>query len=407
MTNGTFTTLLSPGALAFDELASLDDVMSGARIVGVGEGAHFVAEFSLARESLVRYLVSQHGFNMIGLECGALQGARIEAWLDSPQGSQELEEVTDPLTFALYGSLLIGLKSWLAKSGLTLRLVGVDLPNTLNPLEDLSDLSEALGRVDPPLEPEVVALMALLAPIDGQSALSSSLRWGELSPVLRDEAISRVQRLRHRLAALEPVLCRPAENAAFHRAVGRIASVEHTLETLRVMERLFAGASLEGDTSVRDAFMAGVVESMVGADPALKLVVLAHDNHIQKTPVSFVGELTAVPMGLHLARRADYRAIAMTHLGTTVPEMDFPAPDSPVGFSVVTAQADALGDEHVERLMLDTCGVRGDVGWLRPGPDTRSTRVRSQSASVVTTLRDAFDFVVCLPGASKDPRVTF
>ncbi len=44
--------------------------VEGARIVGLGEGAHFVAEFSLARASLIRYLVERHDFNAIGLELG-------------------------------------------------------------------------------------------------------------------------------------------------------------------------------------------------------------------------------------------------------------------------------------------------------------------------------------------------
>lgn len=412
MDHGTFRTLLTPEALDLDELAPLDDVVRGARssptaqVVGVGEGAHFVAEFSRARESLVRYLVERHGFNAIGLECGALQGARLDAWLASPPGTRALEEVAGPLTCALYGSLLLRLQAWRAETGRALRLVGVDLPNTLDPREDLADLAEALGRVDPSMVPEVEALSALLASVDGQSALTSSQKWGEVDPGRRDEALSRALRLRHRLLALAPVLGEGAEGEAFRRASERVASVEYTLETLRVMDRLFSGASLEGDTSVRDAYMARAVTSLVDAAPEVKLILLAHDNHLQKTPVSFAGELTAVPMGLHLARRADYRAIALTHLGDTVPEMDFPAPASPVGFAAVTVPADAPGDGHVERQLLDACGP-GRVSWLRTGADTPATRLRSQSASVVTQVRDAFDFVVCTPGAGKDPRVTF
>ncbi len=107
-------------------------LVEGARIVGLGEGAHFVAEFSLARASLIRYLVERHDFNAIGLECGAIQASRLSEYLNSTAGAHELERFSDPLTFSLYGSVLIWIKSYLRESGRKLQLVGIDLPNTLN-----------------------------------------------------------------------------------------------------------------------------------------------------------------------------------------------------------------------------------------------------------------------------------
>ncbi len=95
-------------------------------------GAHFVAEFSLARASLIRYLVERHDFNAIGLECGAIQASRLSEYLNSTAGAHELERFSDPLTFSLYGSVLIWIKSYLRESGRKLQLVGIDLPNTLN-----------------------------------------------------------------------------------------------------------------------------------------------------------------------------------------------------------------------------------------------------------------------------------
>jgi erythromycin esterase len=41
---------------------------------------------------------------------------------------------------------------------------------------------------------------------------------------------------------------------------------------------------------------------MLAREPAdTRVVVVAHNNHIQKKPVSFDGELTAIPMGCYLA----------------------------------------------------------------------------------------------------------
>lgn len=224
-------TLLQPWELDFGELESLDFLARGSGMIGIGEGAHFTSEFSMARASLIRYFVEKHGFNSIGLECGAIQGEGLSVWLSTADDAHDLKSVLNPLTFALYGS------------------------------------------------------------------------------------------------------------------------------------------------------------------------VLAHNNHIQKTPLSFSGELTAVPMGQHLAHREDYRAIGLTHLGLSVPEMQYPSPRSPLGFSVEPVSADVIQKDSVEKLFLDAGAVTAPCVLLADEV-IGAKRMRSQSASVQTNINEAFDAIVCVPGAT-------
>lgn len=227
---------------------------------------------------------------------------------------------------------------------------------------------------------------------------------GEMYPVQQEKAISGLIRLKLRLASLAPVLTKDANSDLFRKASDRIESIEYTLETLRINKILFDGTSLEGDSSVRDSYMARVVDGMVRMNPDMKIILLAHNNHIQKTPISFSGEFTAVPMGQHLAERKDYRAIAFTHLGITVPEMHFPSPESPLGFSVVTTPADGICQDSAEKYIIDTCGTEDSCLGLTDGA-MEAKRIRSQSASVETNLCEAFDVVVCTPCANKDSLV--
>lgn len=406
MDRRTMKTLLRPEELDVDELGILDSVVHSSKIVGVGEGAHFVSEFSLARNSIIRYLVEKHDFSALGLECGAIQASRLSGWLHSTAPSHELERFSDVLTFSLYGSVLIWLKSYLEKSGRKLHLVGIDLPNTLNPKEDLEQLSEAIQIIDPLMKSQVDTLTQLLASIDGQSAYASSIEWGNLNPARQDKALSGMIQLKHRLTSLAPILKRHGDGSVFQTASDRILSIEYTLETLRIMKALFDGNSIDGDTSVRDSYMAGAVDGMVRMNPDMKMIVLAHNNHIQKAPVSFSGELTAIPMGQHLADREDYRAIALTHLGPTVPEMDFPAHDSPVGFSVVTMPADVIRKDSIEQYIINTCGTEDSCMVLMNGTK-EATRMRSQSASIEANVSEAFDAIVCTTSANKDSLVCF
>jgi erythromycin esterase len=73
----TIKTLLQPCNIDFNELEDLSSMAEYSRVIGIGEGAHFVSEFSLARMSLIRYFLEVHQYNAIGLECGAVQGNRI------------------------------------------------------------------------------------------------------------------------------------------------------------------------------------------------------------------------------------------------------------------------------------------------------------------------------------------
>jgi erythromycin esterase len=402
----TIKTLLQPQELDVDELGTLAPVVHGSKIIGVGEGAHFVSEFSLARNSIIRYLVERHDFNTLGLECGAIQASRLSGWLHSTAPFHELEQFSDVLTFSMYGSVLIWLKSYLEESGKKLQLVGIDLPNTLNPKEDLEQLAEAIQIIDPLMKSQAGALTQVLASIDGQSAYVSSAKWGALDPVQQDKALSVIIRLKHRLDSLAPILKKHSDGNLFRKASDRIFSIEYTLETLRIMKTFFDGDSIESDTSVRDSYMAAVVDRIMRTNPDVKMIVLAHNNHIQKTPVSFSGELTAVPMGQHLADRKDYRAIALTHLGPTVPEMDFPAHDSPVGFSVVTIPADVIREDSIEQYIINICGTE-DSCLVLTNATTEAKRMRSQSASIEANVSEAFDAIVCTPSANKDSLVCF
>lgn len=394
-------TLLHPETVDFAEIEALASLVDDSRIIGVGEGAHFVSEFSLVRASLIRYLVEIHNFNSIGLECGAIQASRLSKWLNSEAQAGELEQFSDLLTYSIYGSLLTWLKSYIKDSGKQIKLIGIDLPNTLNPKEDLEQLSRTIQIIDPPMKPQVDRLSQILAPIDGQSAYASSVKWGELEPAMQDRAISEIMRLKHRLTSISPLLKENYDQNLFVKATDQVLSIEYTLETLRIMKSLFEGCSVEGDSSVRDFYMASVVERIVRENPDAKMIVLAHNNHIQKIPVSFAGEFTAVPMGQHLSDRKDYIAIALTHTGDTVPEMNFPAPSSPLGFSVENVPAEIIQEDSIEKLIISNC-KNGDSCLTLTDYAMEAKRIRSQSASTVGSVKQAFDAIICTPTATKD-----
>lgn len=400
-------TLLRPHEIDLNDLGLLDSVFSGSRIVGVGEGAHFVSEFSLVRASLIRYLVERHFFNTIALECGAIQAARLTEWINSPDQECDFQRFAGPLTGGLYGTLLNWLKYYIKSSGHQLRLVGIDLPNTLSPKEDLVQLQETIQQVDPFAVARVDELVRLLDPIEGQSAVMSASTWGGLTSGERDKATAIICGLRLRLESLAPVIRERCSRSQLQKVSELLLAVEYTLEALRGIKALFDGESIEGETSVRDRYMANSVEKLMNASPDMKMIILAHNNHIQRTHVSFSGELTAVPMGQHLSDMEYYRAIALTHIGPTVPEMHFPSAASPVGFSVESAPAADLRADSIEQHIGIIEGAKkSSLAVLLPS-NTVPKSIRSQSALMEIDVNRAFDAVLCTPQATKDDQVCF
>lgn len=56
--------LLDPEA-PLDDLEPLRELIGPARVVGIGETAHFVREYGLLRHRLVRFLVERTGFDVV------------------------------------------------------------------------------------------------------------------------------------------------------------------------------------------------------------------------------------------------------------------------------------------------------------------------------------------------------
>ncbi len=68
----TLTTLDPTGPL--DDLARLDEAISDAQVVAIGESAHYNHESYQLRHRLPHYLVERHGFSAYAMESGSPKG---------------------------------------------------------------------------------------------------------------------------------------------------------------------------------------------------------------------------------------------------------------------------------------------------------------------------------------------
>ncbi|MEV0237057.1 erythromycin esterase family protein [Nonomuraea sp. NPDC050786] len=400
---------LDPDAPALDDLEPLRGVIEDARVVGIGEGAHFVHEFTLARARLLRFLVERCAFTHVALELGSAQAADVNPWLAGEGDESDLHRLSGPLTLGIFGELLRWLRRYNASRPRPVQIVGIDLPNTLTLLPDLDPVADYLRLVDPDIADLVAGVLSAAGEITGGSAAVSGPRWGSLDPAFQDSLTAGLARLSTRLSALEPIYVSRSDQHRYDAARRHLDAACHTDYMLRAMNDLFSGRGATGDTSARDHYMAASVQwHLARADAGARMVLVAHNSHIQKTPVTFDGYLAGLPMGHYLARDLgrQYRAVALTHTAGQVPEMSVTAGDSPVGFTVAPVTLDAPPPGSVERALADA-GLGGAVTLTDLRSSTSLDRIRSQSAYVDTPLHEAFDAVMSAPTATTDPTVNF
>ncbi len=401
---------LDPAA-PLDDLEPLRDIIGDARVVAVGEHSHFIDEFMLMRRRILRFLVERCGFTVLAFEYGFSEGFPLDAWALG-------EGADDDLAAHLAAAIPVGLAEplhWIRRHNRTaaqpVRFAGIDIPAAGGSLlPALSPIADYLRQIDPETLPAVQAAIRIAESFAGGSGAVAAPAWARLATAEQDALSAILMRLLIRFRAVEPLYVSRGDRDSYDLALRRLEAACHADYTFRAMAGLFAGTGLTADASARDAYMAGsVLWHLERHEPGTRIVLAAHNAHIQKTSISFNGHLTAFPMGQHLhsALGDEYFALGLTSTSGHTAEMrrdektpfgftiDDTTLEPPEPGSVEAAFADAglgLGIADLRRARRETADATGHTS----GPD----RVRMQSTYVRTPVLDAFDGILNTPAST-------
>lgn len=400
-----------------DDLEPLRQIIGDARVVAVGEGAHFVQEFSQVRERILRFLAERCGFTVFAFEYSFAAADNLDAWLHG-EDDRPLAQVAPAAAGWGAADLMTWLREHNATSPAPLRFVGIDVSEAGGALRPvLEPLADLLAITDPEAEAAVRRAIEVSDVFLGGigSGAAAAPRWANLPIAAQDELTALLSRLQLRLGAVGPLMADRAKARLVRRAERLLAGARTTDYMFGAMNALYAGTGKTADMSVRDRYMAETLSwHLREAGPNAKIVVAAHNNHIQKTANVFDGQVTALPMGQHLSSMlgTDYVSVAVTHTGAQVPEM-VPDPSVPVGFRLqdVAAADPAPGSIEHALTTADLAG-RSTLTDLTDAPrDAQGASllrsIRTQSSVMITDLATAFDAIVSVPTITRDPTVTF
>ncbi|WP_304454680.1 erythromycin esterase family protein [Nocardiopsis sp. YSL2] len=391
-----------------DDLEPLRDIVEGARVVAVGEHSHSIDEFARMRRRLLRFLVERCGFTVLAFEHGFSEGFALDAWAQGEGADDDLADHLAGTAPVGVGGPLRWIRRYNRSAAPPVRFAGVDLPAAGGSLlPALEPVAEYLRQVDPENVPAVETAMRIAASFAADSGAAAAPAWARLATADQDALSAILSRLLIRFRSVEPLYVARSDQHGYDVALRRLEGACQADYTFHAMADLLTGQGLTADNSARDAYMAeSLLWHLERGEPEARVVLVAHNAHIQKAPVSFEGRLTAFPMGQHLHRALgdEYFALGLTSTTGHTAELrrddnarsgfalDAAELGPPEPGSVEAAIADAelgLGIADLRRARARDRG--GDIS------DTGPDRIRLQGEYLQIPVLDAFDGILNTP----------
>lgn len=300
-----------------DDLEPLRDIVGAARVVGLGESSHHVREFYQLRHRMLRFLVQRCGFTAYVLEAPFTAGGVLDAWVHGGTGTAQ-RAASEGVAMSLgdvaeLHQALAWMRSYNERGPDTpLRCVGADLPGSLgSPLPALQRIVSYVHTWDPATSPVLARAIALAEQFHAPSAPYA----GELATYPAMAASDR-DALTAALSELVARMERLASQQRRHGHAGEHSEAEHQLRGAWLLDQVHRSMLTDGievASTFRDVYIARSVLRLLAADPDARVVLAAHNWHIQKTPEDHDGR-QLIPAGYHLlgALGDGYRPIGMT-----------------------------------------------------------------------------------------------
>lgn len=419
-----------------DPSAPLDDldplkrlIDDNVRIVAVGESVHAAHEFYALRHRLVRFLVERMGFTALAWESGFPESFLINDYIHGGKHDRE-RTLVDGMTMHMGRCQEMGeFIDWLRRHNgavenngnlQDVRFYGLDLPGSSAPLMPaLAVVAPYVESVDAGFGIRLARLRELAGSpgptaslsepgkivIDGPAALS---RYLALSVADRNELTGLLADLAARFDAMRRTYVERSEPARYEVARQHLRVAVGLDLQLRAVAALMGGDAAACEGNIRDATMADTVAWILGRHE--RIVVLAHNGHVQRTPIATpTGTTESVDtLGVHLADRLGdgYLAIGTTYgCGEMVGMRPVHNPDGSYDSELYLRELSSPEPDTVDHLFDKGLSEMSLVDLRRLDQESAALvdaapRMRMQDSAMAIDVRRAFDLLIHVPRVS-------
>lgn len=342
-----------------DDLEWLDQAIGDSRVVAIGESAHYNRESYQLRHRLLRHLAERHGFTAYAMETGFTEGWLADRWVRGGEGDAgdpgRLGQVmADGLTslMGLWTQLRTQLE-WMRQHNRTaafpVGFYGVDLSGSnVSLLPGLDAVIGYFAEADPgfSVDPGIRETASAWAASSAFSAPAALAAYAELASAAKDGLTAGLADLMAQMTARRADFLRRTTVDAYERA---LRSLTLTISIDVMVRELSRGNPHGALVNMRETAIADTVEWILRREG--RVVLAAHNGHVQRCPVSMPGMPPSPTMGMHLADRLgkDYLVIGVTsstgqtlntdtdfYTGRLFAEMEPPQPGSLDALMAVT-----------------------------------------------------------------------
>jgi len=397
------------------ELTGLKELVKNSRVVALGEGAHFIREYWEFRQHLFQFLHEECGFNFFTMEFGFVEGFKLNEWINDAGDKSRLADYSESAFKWGAAETMKWLREYNADNQRRISFAGIDISEAGGTiLPALLQIHDYLKKVDS-LEALIPDLIEIAESFSDLSSIKAINKWKNISPQNQYKLYAEMNKIKLRFLTLKHLYVQASSEVEYEIAFRFLETAITTIYVLQASADMFSGTGLPFDMSAREKFMAdSIMWHLRHSAPDTRIVVFAHNNHIQKTPVQYGDYVTAYPMGFYLNEYlgTDYATIGLTTTDTRIPDMDLDNSSS-VGFKIVSKKVGLPVVGSIENLLVEH-GNKNKLSFI----DLKSSRqsqelekiyyFRSQSAYITTSsIQKTFDGLVSIPQISLDKSIRF
>ena len=376
-------------------LFKLKDEFASSSIVALGENSHFIKEFFAFRHHIIEFLVTECNYDTLAFEFGFSEGLEIDKWIKSKLPIDDLDKLTSHFYYPKeFKSTLFWLRNYNEKSEKQVTFLGVDIPKNGGSYFPTYTLVEDFLRKNFIVSSDVLnRISVLVEKLDYYSTAELALNLSYIDVVEQNELKSLLFTVYVRLINLEPKL----EKSDFEFIRHQIKGLIYMNYNADAMRSFIGGKGIEGDLGAKDQFMKESIDYFFENSLGKKIILVAHNAHIQKTAVDFDGFISCYPMGQRLAMSygQKYKAFALTNLSGETAALHADN-DLRYGFKVDKYPLDAPESDSIEFLMRKSGIKEGCLLMSELSEQYNCKKIRFDSIYLNTEIKEAFDGVILL-----------
>lgn len=382
-----------------ENLALIKNDMCSAKIVALGENSHFIKEFFEIKDSFVKFLVQECNFTTLAYEIGFVEGLQINEWISGSGKNEDIKKYLGHFYYPVeFEKTLLWLRHYNQSHSKQVTFLGLDVPKnggSLYPnLQVILDFVQKIN-LDSSILEDIKTIDTIAQKLQFNSLAQVAFAYELLTNEEKTFLTASLSSLKLRFENMESLYLEKIKQEEFDTVLNSVNGLIYLNYSISAMAQMLQGLPKMADMGARDKYMADIVQWHRSNNPKDKMILLAHNAHIQKVNVDFDGFISSVPLGKRLSKiyGSKYKALGMTSLGGNTAAL-YPNKDKKYGFEVSITPLKEPLDKSIEKYLSQKNIIRGYLFFDNKVKELNSKMIRLDSIYLNQDVKKAFDGII-------------